>query len=119
MSALFVYRTMESVKRLVAKGADVSEINLYSCTPLLRAAEFGHIPIMHWLLTEGGSNLAERDILGSNALLVAAPLGGSRFYSIHIDTCICTVEAPWGPLATVTSQRCSICSVSWMGEELR
>jgi ankyrin repeat protein len=42
---------LESVKRLVAEGADVKENIYHSYTPLLFAAAKGSIPIMHWLLT--------------------------------------------------------------------
>jgi ankyrin repeat protein len=46
---------LPKVKRLVAEGADVAEANVHGFTALLEAALYGHIPIMHWLLTEGGS----------------------------------------------------------------
>jgi ankyrin repeat protein len=64
-----------SVKRLVVEGLDVKERNSYGVTPFLRAAEQGNIPIMHWLLTEGGSNLDEKGARGARALLIAA-IGG-------------------------------------------
>jgi hypothetical protein len=66
---------LESVKRLVAEGADVKERIRYGFTPFLLAAGNAHIPIMHWLLTEGGSSLAERTEDGVSALLQAAYLG--------------------------------------------
>jgi hypothetical protein len=63
---------LESVKRLVAEGADVNETILPpSYTPFLWAASQGRIPIMHWLLTEGGSSLAEHTTSGAHALLLA------------------------------------------------
>jgi hypothetical protein len=37
-------------------------------TALLEAAFCGHIQIMHWLLTEGGSSLTEKDTDGTHAL---------------------------------------------------
>jgi ankyrin repeat protein len=61
MSALVVAvidGDLEIVKQLVAKGADVKNPLNLGCTPLLSAAAQGHIPIMQWLLTEGGSSLA-------------------------------------------------------------
>jgi hypothetical protein len=63
---------LQSVKRLVAEGADVKETTAYGFTPFLRAAGNAQIPIMHWLLTEGGSSLAERSEDGVSALLQAA-----------------------------------------------
>jgi ankyrin repeat protein len=63
---------LENIKRLVAEGADVKELDRAGFTPFLRAAADGYIPIMHWLLTEGGSSLAERTLLGGSALLLAA-----------------------------------------------
>jgi hypothetical protein len=70
---MFAVRTgeLDRVKRLVAKGFDVKE-NCNGGTVLLYAAHHGHIPIMHWLLTEGGSSLAERSTDGKSALLLAA-----------------------------------------------
>jgi hypothetical protein len=51
---------LESVKRLVTEGAEVKEIR-EGYTAFLQAACRGHgIPIMHWLLTEGGSSSAEQ-----------------------------------------------------------
>jgi ankyrin repeat protein len=63
---------LESVKRLVAEGADVKEKRFQGYTPFLLAATKGRIPIMHWLLTEGGSSLAERTLHGAHALSLAA-----------------------------------------------
>jgi hypothetical protein len=51
---------LEKLKRLIVEGA------------LSEAAFFGHIPIMHWLLTEGGSSLTEKDIHGTRALMITA-----------------------------------------------
>jgi hypothetical protein len=68
-------RDLERVQRLVADGADVKEREDFGFTPLLRAARFGHTPIMHWLLTEGGSSVAEQCANGYSALLLAAPGG--------------------------------------------
>jgi hypothetical protein len=68
-------RDLEKVQRLIADGADVKERDDFGFTPLLRAARFGHIPIMHWLLTEGGSSVAEQCVNGYSALLLAAPGG--------------------------------------------
>jgi hypothetical protein len=62
----------ETVKCLVAEGADVKESNRYGFTPFMRAAWHGHIPIMHWLLTEGGSTLTEQSTIRTTALLLAA-----------------------------------------------
>jgi ankyrin repeat protein len=68
---------LEKAKRLVAKGADVAEANVFSgYTALLWAAYYGRIPIMHWLLNEAGSGISEKDIHGASALSLAA-LNGS------------------------------------------
>jgi ankyrin repeat protein len=61
---------LESVKRLVAEGADVKEAFVGGYTPFLLAACQGHIPIMHWLLTEGGSSLTEKTTCYVSALLL-------------------------------------------------
>jgi hypothetical protein len=65
---------LEGVKRLVGEGADIKE-RLYGETALLRAAVSGNIPIMHWLLTEGGSSLDEQAVHGGHALSIAAYFG--------------------------------------------
>jgi hypothetical protein len=67
---------LEEVKRLVAEGADVKEGNDLGFTALLWAAFYGHISIMDWLLSEGGSSLAEHTILhGTKALMLTAIKG--------------------------------------------
>jgi ankyrin repeat protein len=66
---------LERVKRLVAEGADVAEANVHGDTVLLWAAYRGRIPIMHWLLNEGGSSLSEKSIEGASALSLAAMNG--------------------------------------------
>jgi ankyrin repeat protein len=64
---------LENVKRLIGEGADVKEWDDFGYTPLLETAVHGHLPIMHWMLTEGGSSLAEQTVgCGASALLVAA-----------------------------------------------
>jgi hypothetical protein len=70
-----------NVKRLVAEGADVKEKYNGGFTSFLYAVCQGHIPIMHLLLTEGGSSLAERTTTGTRALLVAA--GSGRFAAMQ------------------------------------
>jgi hypothetical protein len=44
----------------------------YGYTLFSRTARHGRRPIMHWLLTKGGSSLAERTFCGESALLLAA-----------------------------------------------
>jgi ankyrin repeat protein len=66
---------LEQVKRLIAEGADVAEADACGYTALLEAAYYGDIPIMDWLLNEGGSSLTERDINGTSALLMGACMG--------------------------------------------
>jgi ankyrin repeat protein len=66
---------LEKLKRLVADGADVAEVDASGYTALLEAAYYGRIPIMHWLLNEGGSSLAETNIEGMSALLLTALTG--------------------------------------------
>jgi hypothetical protein len=69
-------RDLESVKRLVAEGADVKETKSRGFTPLLFAVIHGHIPIIQCLLNEGGSNLDERTLLdGASVLVLAARYG--------------------------------------------
>jgi ankyrin repeat protein len=73
---LYVRVTFKKVKRLVAEGAHAADsTNLNGNTALLWAASYGHIPIMHWLLTEGGSSLDEKDKYGENTVLMTALMG--------------------------------------------
>jgi hypothetical protein len=72
---------LESVKRLFAEGADVKKrYNVF--TPFLRAAAHGYIPIMHWVLTEGGSSLAEQTLCGGESALLLAACNG-RFSAMQ------------------------------------
>jgi hypothetical protein len=66
---------LEKLKRLVADGADVAEVDASGYTALLEAAYYGRIPIMDWFLNEGGSSLAEKNIEGMSAFLVTALMG--------------------------------------------
>jgi hypothetical protein len=63
---------LEELKRLIAEGVDVAEANLLGFTALLKAAGYGRLPIMHWLLTEGGPSLVEESMQGRHALAIAA-----------------------------------------------
>jgi hypothetical protein len=74
---------LESVKRLVAEGEDVKEIDSSGMTPFLRATRGYHMPIMHWLLTEGGSSVAEQSRRGENALMAAATGCGQHFATMQ------------------------------------
>jgi ankyrin repeat protein len=66
---------LERVQRLVAEGADVKETYMYGFTPFLQATCQGDIPMMHWLLTEGGSSLVKQTQYRMSALLLAAYAG--------------------------------------------
>jgi ankyrin repeat protein len=71
---------LETLKRFVAEGLSVVEVNpVIGYTMLLYAAHYGRIPIMDWLLNKGGSSLTEKtNILeydGMSALLVSAFMG--------------------------------------------
>jgi hypothetical protein len=65
---------LERVKRLVAEGLNV-KVAVHGFTPYLWAATYGHTEIMKWLLTEGGSSLAEKNADGMTALLIVARNG--------------------------------------------
>jgi ankyrin repeat protein len=73
---------LKRIQRLIAEGADVQERDPTGFTPFLWAAYNGNMPIMHWLLTEGGSSLAERTVTsGASALLLAA--SSARFRAVQ------------------------------------
>jgi ankyrin repeat protein len=76
-------RDLERVKRLVAEGADVKERDGFDLTVFLRACNRCNIPIMHWLLTEGGSSVAEQAEHGQNAFLLAAEGTGEHFATMQ------------------------------------
>jgi hypothetical protein len=60
------------VQRILSAGeASVTDM-LYGKTALLWAVLGGHLPVVEWLLREGGSFVAERDAEGYTALLLAA-----------------------------------------------
>jgi hypothetical protein len=94
---------LEKLKRLIAEGADLAEADDYGFTELLQAAVYGRIPIMHWLLTEGGSSLTEQTIYGTRALSLAARSG--RFPAMQyllkergasLNECDNYVDTGWG-----------------------
>jgi hypothetical protein len=70
---------MTIVKRLVTDGVHIKESHGY--TAFLHVVGQGNIPIMHWLLTEGGSSLVEKYLYGAHALLYTARMG--RFSATH------------------------------------
>jgi hypothetical protein len=81
MSALcdaIIENDLERVKRLVAKGANARRPGRGGLPAIFVAAEGGHIPIMHWLLTKGGSRLWEPTRTGANVLSCAASNGHFR-----------------------------------------
>ena len=44
-------------------------------TPLLVAASYGHVPLIHWYLEQSGCEIGERDQHGDTALHYAARYG--------------------------------------------
>jgi hypothetical protein len=60
------------VEGVVVEGANTAERSINGYTAFLQAAYYGHIPIIHWLLTEGASSLAEYATnTSTHALMVA------------------------------------------------
>jgi hypothetical protein len=58
---------------------------------LLRAARFGNLPRVQWLLRAGGASISETDIFGSTALLFAA--AGALVWcvcgGVGVGVCVC------------------------------
>jgi hypothetical protein len=55
---------------------------------LLRAARFGNLPRVQWLLRAGGASISETDIFGSTALLFAAA-GALLCVCVCVRVCVC------------------------------
>jgi hypothetical protein len=48
-------------KAALAEGEEIAERDQYGRTPLLRAASYGRITVVEWLLTDGRSTMSEAD----------------------------------------------------------
>jgi hypothetical protein len=67
---------LEKVKLLLAHTHSVAELDLNGSTCLIRAAFFGRLRTVQWLLSdEGGASVTERDRAGNTVLLCAARNG--------------------------------------------
>jgi hypothetical protein len=116
---------LENIKRLVAEGADVKEERFLGLTPFLFAAAKGHIPIMHWLLTEGGSSLAERTLDGAlsqhwHAWYILSHSVGRETNVAELSSLLKVMvmleDAPPFLIAKLSPQRADICT---RGRQLR
>jgi len=65
----------EMLEELFAKGADANTANTSGTTPLIAAAEKGHVRTIELLLTRDGISLDAKDKAGQTALMVAAANG--------------------------------------------
>ena len=68
---------VESVKQLLANGADVNVKNASEWTPLHIAAQFGHVEMVEFLLSKG-ANVNAKDLWGKTPLNRAAGFGYTR-----------------------------------------
>lgn len=57
----------DEIRRLLASGADVNEIDIYGFTPLIEAAIMNHVDIAAWLI-ERGADVNKKDLTGGSAL---------------------------------------------------
>ena len=76
MMAAKKYNGLESVKLLVARGADVNGADQYGRTALIMAARYGRIEIVRFLLSHGAHSNAESIMRKWKTPLIAANLRG-------------------------------------------
>ena len=76
MMAAKKYNGLETVKLLVARGADVNGADQYGRTPLIVAARYGRIEIVRFLLSHGARPDAESIMRKWKTPLIAANLRG-------------------------------------------
>ncbi len=73
------------VKALIQKGANVNIISHDGWTPLMAAADQGHLTIVQALLSAPQIDINAKDISGSNALMVATDRGKGNVVKVLID----------------------------------
>ncbi len=76
MMAAKKYNGLDTVKLLVARGADVNGADQYGRTALIMAARYGRIEIFRFLLSRGASPNAESIMQKWKTPLIAANLRG-------------------------------------------
>lgn len=76
MMAAKKYRGLETVKLLVARGADVNGADQYGRTALIMAAHYGRTEVIRFLLSLGANPNAESIMQKWNTPMIAAKLRG-------------------------------------------
>jgi len=66
---------LETLKKLVSRGADVEAKNKYGETPLILASEFGHLEIVKCLIEKCNANVESKDNHGNTPLILASGYG--------------------------------------------
>ena len=77
-------KSLEEIKELLKKGADVNVSDKYGQTALMKAAASGHLEVVKYL-AEGGADLVAKDGVGQTALIMSAENG-------HLDVVKYLVE---------------------------
>jgi len=75
--------SLETVKLLIKKGADLNELNSYNKTPLFMALEYN--PVIAKFLIEQGANLNQQDVRKYTPLLVAIRYNRSELVKLLIS----------------------------------
>jgi ankyrin repeat protein len=76
MMAAKKYRGLDTIKLLVARGADVNGADQYGRTALIMAARYGRIEIVRFLLARDANPNAESIMRKWKTPLIAADLRG-------------------------------------------
>ena len=68
----------DTIKSLLANGADVNAKGLFGWTPLHLAAQYGHKEIVEYLIEKGGADVNAKGKYGLTPLHLAAQYGHKR-----------------------------------------
>ena len=77
-------RELDDAKELIEEGVDVESRNRYGWTPLMYAAESGHVDIVR-LLLDHGANIHSKNDCGNTALHRAAFNGHDEVVKLLIE----------------------------------
>ena len=72
------------VRCLIDNGANINKTDVYGRTPLMMAAEYGHLDVVK-LLIDNGANINKTDVRGRTPLMMAASYGHLDVVKLLLD----------------------------------
>lgn len=83
LSREIIYGTTDSVLKLISKGADVNEKDMFGLTPLIQSTIVNNITIAEVLL-ERGANVEQKDVTGQTPLQWAVNRRNNAFTELYL-----------------------------------